>query len=303
MPKAPLFRDPIYDGAADPVLIWNREEREWWIVYTSRRASVEGPGVAWVHGTNLGVASSQDGGETWTYRGVLQGLEFEQGQNTFWAPEILWHDGLYHMYVSYIRGVPSEWAGHRRDIVHYTSQNLWIWTFQSVLKLSSDYVIDACIHPMPDGRWRLWYKDEAADSATYAADSDDLYQWEPIGAVLAHQPHEGPNVFFWRNTYWLIVDEWSGLAVYESENGEDWRRNGKILHEPGTREDDGTIGLHADVHVSGEEACIFYFTHPDRSRHPQSKRSSLQAAKLELQDGVLTCDRNALFSFCLREET
>ncbi|MEM1504768.1 hypothetical protein RG959_15250 [Domibacillus sp. 8LH] len=161
-----------------------------------RMASVEGPGVAWVHGTNLGVASSQDGGETWTYQGVLQGLEFEQGQNTFWAPEILWHDGLYHMYVSYIRGVPSEWAGHRRDIVHYTSRNLWTWTFQSVLKLSSDYVIDACIHPMPDGRWRMWYKDEAADSATYAADSDDLYQWKPVGAVLAHQPHEGPNVFF-----------------------------------------------------------------------------------------------------------
>ncbi len=24
---APLFRDPITDGAADPVLIWNREEK------------------------------------------------------------------------------------------------------------------------------------------------------------------------------------------------------------------------------------------------------------------------------------
>jgi hypothetical protein len=24
---APLFRDPVTDGAADPVLIWNREEK------------------------------------------------------------------------------------------------------------------------------------------------------------------------------------------------------------------------------------------------------------------------------------
>lgn len=25
--QAPLFRDPITDGAADPVLIWNRTEK------------------------------------------------------------------------------------------------------------------------------------------------------------------------------------------------------------------------------------------------------------------------------------
>ena len=25
IPQAPLFRDPIYDGAADPVIIWNRQ--------------------------------------------------------------------------------------------------------------------------------------------------------------------------------------------------------------------------------------------------------------------------------------
>lgn len=24
IPNAPLFQDPIYDGAADPVVIWNR---------------------------------------------------------------------------------------------------------------------------------------------------------------------------------------------------------------------------------------------------------------------------------------
>jgi len=299
MPKAPLFRDPIYDGAADPVLVWNREEREWWIVYTNRRASSEGPGVAWVHGTDLGIASSSDGGETWTYRGTLEGLEFEKGRNTFWAPEIFWHDGLYHMYASYIQGVPSEWAGHKRRIVHYTSENLWNWTFQSLLKLSSDYVIDACVHSMPDGRWRMWYKDEAADSATYAADSDDLYQWEPAGPVLTHKPHEGANVFFWKDTYWLIIDEWSGLAVYRSENGEDWERNGKVLQEPGTREDDQTIGLHADIHVNGGHAYIFYFTHPDRDEDPHAKRSSLQAAELKVENGLLICDRNHSFTFDL----
>ena len=105
---APLFRDPIFDGAADPTIIWNRAEKQWWILYTNRRASAEGPGLAWVHGTDIGVASSVDGAD-WLYRGTLRGLEFEPGRNTFWAPEVLYHAGLYHMYVSYVRGVPASW--------------------------------------------------------------------------------------------------------------------------------------------------------------------------------------------------
>ena len=59
--KSPLYRDPIYDGAADPVVIWNREAKEWWMIYTNRRATAEDRRFAWVHGTDLGVASSKDG--------------------------------------------------------------------------------------------------------------------------------------------------------------------------------------------------------------------------------------------------
>jgi hypothetical protein len=46
MAQASLFRDPIYDGAADPVLIWNRQAAEWWMIYTNRSATSEGPGFA-----------------------------------------------------------------------------------------------------------------------------------------------------------------------------------------------------------------------------------------------------------------
>lgn len=31
---APLYRDPIYDGAADPVMVYNRSEKNWWMFYT-----------------------------------------------------------------------------------------------------------------------------------------------------------------------------------------------------------------------------------------------------------------------------
>jgi hypothetical protein len=85
---SPLFRDPVFDGASDPVLIRNRPERSWWMLYTSRRATAPTKGVGWVHGSDVGIASSNDGGATWCYRGVLN-LGHEFGRNTFWAPEVI----------------------------------------------------------------------------------------------------------------------------------------------------------------------------------------------------------------------
>jgi hypothetical protein len=57
----PLFRDPVYDGAADPAIIWNQKEKEWFIFYTNRRANAkDATGVTWVHGTRIGIAESSD---------------------------------------------------------------------------------------------------------------------------------------------------------------------------------------------------------------------------------------------------
>ncbi|MBD2871917.1 glycoside hydrolase family protein [Paenibacillus arenilitoris] len=90
-----------------------------------------------------------------------------------------------------------------------------------------------------------------------------------------------------------------------------WERVGIILDQPGTREDDGAIGLHADVVVQGEQAFIFYFTHPGRNEAPslegmegryESRRSSIQAARLDVVDGVLVCDRNEPFELELLPE-
>jgi hypothetical protein len=121
--------------------------------------------------------------------------------------------------------------------------------------------------------------------------------------VITGFPHEGPNVFYWKKSYWMIIDQWSGLGVYQSSDGEQWVRNGIILNESGTREDDGTIGLHADVHVRGDDAYIFYFTHPERVEGAEpsykNRRSSIQAAKLELVDNILICNRNAPFDLVL----
>src|SRR3954466_8227804 len=147
---APLFRDPVTDGAADPVVIWNREEKSWWMLYTQRRANTEAADVAYCYGTPIGIASSKDNGQTWVYRGTLN-LDFDKGVNTFWAPDIVYHNGEYHMFVVYIEGVRNHWGGVKR-MAHYTSKNLWNWKFQSFLKLTSENVIDASLFEMPDGR-------------------------------------------------------------------------------------------------------------------------------------------------------
>ena len=305
---APLYRDPIHDGAADPTVVWHRGERAWWLVYTSRRANVDSPGVAYCHGSDIGVASSADGGATWRYRGTMRGLEWEPGRNTFWAPEILWHAGLYHMYVSYVPGVPHDWSGSRH-ILHMTSEDLWDWRLQSRLQLSSDRVIDACVHPLPDGRWRMWYKDEARGSHIYAADTRDLYRWTEVGAVLADRAQEGPNVFRLGDWYWMVTDPWQGLAVHRSPDAERWQPFGTILRDPGTRPDDQAQARHADVLVQGDAAYIFYFTHPQEGvRVPEAvsgvipyalRRTSVQVARLEVRGETLTCDRDRPFDFHL----
>ena len=296
--NAPLFTDPIHNGASDPVVIYNEEKGTYYMFYTARRADVEEEGVMWVHGSDIGIAESRDNGNSWEYIGICKGLEYENGRNTYWAPEIIRHEGLYHMYVSYVPGIPSDW-NHPRYILHYISHDLINWTFESKLNLNSERVIDACIFRMPDGIFRMWYKDEQRDSHTYYADSADLYNWEVKGCAADDVPHEGPNVFEFRGKYWMITDCWNGLDVYSSSDLTSWtKQKERILEKGGKRKDDGVMANHADVHVNGDKAYIFYFTHPERKgnmlddTNPDERRTSIQAAMLEIEDGILICDRN-----------
>lgn len=215
--EAPLFRDPIYDGATDPTVIWNKEENCYFMFYTQRRATSVQVGFSSIHGSKIGVASSVDGVK-WLYRGTVPDLDIEPGHNTFWAPEIIYAEGEYHMYISYITGIPTDWNYERR-MLHYTGDNLWKWKFQGEVHLSSNRVIDACIYEIAPHVYKMWYKDENNNSYTYAAISKDLYQWEVLGAEVIDCPHEGPNVFELGGVKWMITDFWNGLAVYRNTLG------------------------------------------------------------------------------------
>lgn len=65
----PLYRDPIFDGPTDPVLVWNCERRQWWMFYTQRRATAPANGVAlrvrWSPGYLLALWMAGSGCAAW----------------------------------------------------------------------------------------------------------------------------------------------------------------------------------------------------------------------------------------------
>lgn len=299
---APLFRDPIYDCPTDPVVVWNHSEKQWYLFYTQRRSGAVEIGVSWVHGTKIGVATSSNGLK-WLYRGTLE-LDIELGHNTFWAPEIIYELNEYHMYVSYITGIPTDWEQPRR-LLHYTSQNLWNWEYQGDIQLNSNRVIDACIYKIDDTTYKMWYKDEDNSSKTSAAISKDLYHFEVMGAEIEDCSQEGPNVFELSGKKWLISDYWKGLAVYTSEDYKNWKRCPDILDKSGTREMDVGYGHHADVVVVQDRAYIFYFCHPfsnelEKVSEEGYKNSAVvQVAELKVSNNFIVCNRNEAVSLIL----
>jgi len=305
---APLFRCPIYDGATDPTVMWHKQRKEWWILYTQRRANQSlPPYVAQVYGCAIGIAASKDQGRSWYYVGTASLPQPDKGHNTFWAPHVFADNkGLYHMIVTYIPGVYVNWGGDCR-LVHYTSKDMMNWKWKAEIPDTHE-CIDASVFQLADGTWKMWYKDTKSNTSTFV--SKNLNKWIPSGSEISDNGHEGPVVFFWKNKYWMVTDECSlgyvGLHIYESTDATHWKRNNTILNKPGKREDDADQGRHCDVRVVGDKAYIFYFTHPGRSYNPktgieyeentwQYHRASIQVAELELKDGTITCDRDKYF--------
>jgi len=212
----PLYADPIYDGAADPVVVWNRKAKRWYMLYTNRRATAQGlDGVAWVHGTRIGVAVSDDGAN-WTYLDTCDINYRPTEAYTHWAPDVVYHKGLYHMYLTYVPGVFTDWR-HPRDIVHLTSGDLLHWKYESTLNLASDRVIDASVFRLPDGNWRMYYNNERDGKSMYYADSPDLYRWTDSGRkVVGDKGGEGAKVFRWQGGNWMLVDNWDGHFVHQT---------------------------------------------------------------------------------------
>jgi GH43 family beta-xylosidase len=291
----PLFRDPVFDGAADPVVIWNPQVGRWWMFYTNRRANVAGlADIAWVHGTRIGIAESADNGASWRYLGTASiDLPADMGgaDVTHWAPDIVRAaDGTWHMFLTVVPGIFNDWK-HPRQIVRLTSKDLRNWGSAQQLALAAPKVIDASVVRLPEGGWRMWYNNEADKKSIYFADSPDLVRWTDRGRTVGDQAGEGPKVFQWKGSWWMITDVWQGLGVYRSSDALNWKRQAdNLLQQPGKGEDDRAIGGHPDVVVSGERAFLFYFTHPDGKG---TRRTSIQVVELSTDGQTLRADRDA----------
>lgn len=308
MTPVELFRDPVYDGATDPLVVI--ADDGWWMFYTQRRATHPdpGPGVAWVHGSRVGVARSTDG-VAWEYAGTLEpdaaGLALRAGsppartQTTHWAPEVVNDGAAWRMYLTEIDGVPDRWPGFARSIVEYRSPDLRTWTRRGALPLSSDRVIDAAAARTPDGHWRLWFKDEAADSVTMVAVSDDLESWRVEGTAIGGRPHEGPSVFALGGWWWMIVDEWRGMAVHRSADAISWTRQGgpdAVVLGAGEVAGPG-FGHHGAAVRDGDVVWFYYFGHPSRASVPDAqtdtiddRRCAVYRARLVVEDAELRAE-------------
>ncbi|WP_197527052.1 glycoside hydrolase family protein [Pirellulimonas nuda] len=300
---APLFRDPMFDGAADPSIVFNPEDGSWLIYYTQRRAGLICPGVAWCYGTKIGIAKSTDQGRNWKYVGAARGLDRGTDIDTFWAPHVFLHEGVYHMFVTYIANVSEDWSG-RPYLLHYTSPDGLSWTLADDVDTGSDNMIDAAVVRLPDKRWLLVFRDDTVGVKTAKCVSEDLRTWRRLDDVTGDKPHEGPVMLVWKDKYWLLTDDWQGLGVYVSDDGIHYQRNTTILSGTGVRRDDFGDGKHPGVMTVGDRAFVVYFTHPGRKPGVAEweadnvasfdfKRSSLQVAELGVDDqGRLTCDRD-----------
>jgi Beta-xylosidase len=302
----PVFRDPVYDGAADPVVVWNPLASKWWMFYTNRRANMTNlPGVSWVFGTPIGIAESTDGAN-WEYVGDVnfKDLPAECGgkdSTTFWAPDIVWGaDGKWHMYLSIEPGIVVNW-GLAGFIAHLTSINLRDWKYESRLSQLGTSVIDADILRMPDGMWRMYYKDHRGYSHINVTESKDLYTWSTPKEALKING-EGPIAFQWKGYYWLIIDTWNGQTVHRSKDGNTWEvQPGSPLMPDGEGigKDDIPNALHANVVISNDRVYMYYFTHPGRvgvdkwKDGYEQRRTSIQVVELKLNEaGWITANRN-----------
>lgn len=307
------YRDPVWDGPTDPILVPDHLTGDWVLFYTQRRATQTGlTGVEWVHGTAIGVARSSDGGLTWAYQGTVDGLvpPGTELPATLWAPDVVRIGGQWIMYLTVLDGVRTDWTGNA-SIVQFASQDLVTWDYLGAIELDSPRVIDAAVALCGDGQYRLWYKDEARGSKTYSAVSStpaDPASWVLEGLAIPGRPHEGPKVFTLEDQFWMIVDEWRGQAIYRSENATGrWTRqeylDGLILTDPETADGGPAVGRHADVvplepSADGKErGLIVYFTHPywngenidAMTADPRTQLSHVRAAVLEVHNGNLVC--------------
>lgn len=315
----PLYTDPVYKGAADPEVIWNEHEEEWWMFYTSRRAVCEGaplPALA------IGVAVSKDW-KQWKHKGYIKidGVGGEpMGGDVLWAPGIVKEGKRYHMFLTFKKGNGrgGRWGIPESLLLHLQAPAddlLNGWQTYKIMHVPFSS-IDATL-VKKDGIWNLYHRDIVKGQKgvnTFRVTTDNLDKpadkWKYMGPakgdvndikLTGYGYQEAPYAFFWKGYYWLMTDHTSaGFPVYRSEDLESWKFMGELMKEDGEHELQKGPVRHPGVVVLGERAFVFYFCQPflDKKnkqaadRRPDEQTCYVHVTELFYKEGKLTADRN-----------
>lgn len=308
---APLFQCPVTDGAACPRVIWNPLEKAWFMFYQPRNKNAvlkEDKALSFCFGTDIGIASSKDNGQTWLYRGIAEGLEFEPGRNSWSFPEVEYLDGVFHLWCQYDVGWPADFH-HTSQIVHYTSKDLWHWEYDKMVKEDDHRKNSMEVYRLPNGKWRMYYND---NTVLNMMESDNLYDWKYIGKSV-DDLHNSTNVFKLGGWYWMTIDTYDGFSIWKSKDCLDWEhQNYKIFSGDGVRTGDGSHSHHSGVVEMKDKVYMFYYCHSERTSEsgildkihgePHLRRSVIQVAQITEKDGRLIGTRNEPFDFYLPDQ-
>lgn len=200
--------------------------------------------------TDIGLASTPDGGRTWIYRGTAAGVDVPvslrnasdpstrppaaasqmYGGATWWRPAVVRTGGVYHGFWVYNPAPGSEMTDMK--IIHYTSSDLKNWKFAEVARdkpTAYDTVVfrvadavtagtDAALNEPTCGPWILYSTEQTRPGHGPPRQSRNLYNWTDCTAP-GHQIDvgEGPHV-----TGSAINDatsKWNGFAWLNWEGG------------------------------------------------------------------------------------
>ena len=208
----PFYRDPLFDGAHDPEIVWNEQENCYWLLYLQNRYNIPRSDPAPLGQTSLtdiGLASTPDGGRSWVYRGVAEGLDVpaseradklppsgtqQYGGATWWRPAVTRANGTYHAFWVMWEPGRGMWgpdnsanpsctqdcANANWNIVHYTSDTLKQWRYNQNVRRDS-FAYDSDVFRLADGRYILFSTGQtrAVRGSPKPLQSRDLFHWEP----------------------------------------------------------------------------------------------------------------------------
>ena len=250
----PFYRDPLFDGAHDPEIVWNEQENCYWLLYLQNRYNIplsDPAPLGQTSLTDIGLASSPDGGRSWVYRGVAEGLDVpaskradklppsgtqQYGGATWWRPAVTRANGTYHAFWVMWEPGRGMWgpdnsanpsctkdcANANWNVVHYTSDNLKQWRYNQTVRRDS-FAYDSDVFRLADGRYILFSSGQtrAVRGNPKPLQSRDLFHWEPCTDLeMQVDIDEGPHATWndmtirWRGYSYV---NWDGSAHFGSD--------------------------------------------------------------------------------------